>query len=100
MTGNRKHRSPVLTPRKVFAAMFLVMALLAVLFFDTWCAVQCRRTGYEIMEARSRTEKLAEIRKKLRIEESRLKSPQVLGARARSEFGLVTPKPEQIVVVQ
>ncbi|MBS3808762.1 MAG: hypothetical protein KGY38_01230 [Desulfobacterales bacterium] len=100
MTANKKSTQPVLTPRRISAGIILVLALVAEVFFDTWCGVQCRRTGYEIVEAQSRQEELLETRKKLRIERGRLKSPQILGARARDELGLITPKPEQIVIIR
>lgn len=99
MNTNKKRTSPLVTPRRVAAGLAIVMIMAAEVFFDTWCAVQCRRTGYEIVRAESRQEKLLETRKKLMIEQGRLKSPQVLGIRARDEHGLITPKPEQIVIV-
>ncbi|MCF8110440.1 MAG: hypothetical protein K9J85_03020 [Desulfobacteraceae bacterium] len=99
MKTNKKLVSPVFTPRRMAAVLLLVLIMAAEVFFDTWCAVQCRRTGYEIVQAESRQKKLLETRKKLTIEQSRLKSPQVLGVRARDEHGLITPKPDQIVIV-
>lgn len=99
MVANRKKKDSMLTPRAALAAFLLMLILLAGVFFDTWCAVQCRRTGYEIVEAGRQQEELMETRRKLQIELVHLKSPQVLGARARTELGMITPKPEQIVRV-
>ncbi|MFP4193768.1 MAG: hypothetical protein ACOCY3_00780 [Desulfosalsimonas sp.] len=99
MNANKKHITPVFTLRRMAVVLLLVVIMAAQFFFDTWCAVQFRRTGYEIVQAESRQEKLLETRKKLMIERGRLKSPQVLGARARDEHGLITPKPEQVVIV-
>lgn len=99
MSVNKKQTSPIFTVRRVVMALLLVMVMGAEVFFDTWCAVQCRRTGYEIVQAESRKERLLETHKKLMIEQGRLKSPQVLGVRARDEHGLITPKNEQIVIV-
>jgi cell division protein FtsL len=99
MSGNRKVKSPLLTGRTLLAGILLMLVLLAEVFFDTWCAVQCRRTGYEIVEAGRQQEELLETRRKLQIEMVHLKSPQVLGARAKTELGMITPKPEQIVRV-
>ena len=100
MSQNRKNADPMLTSGRVFACMLLMLVLIAEVFFDTWCGVQCRRMGYEIVEARSRQEELIETRKKLRIEQGRLKSPQVLGTRAKKQQGLITPKPEQVIIIQ
>ena len=99
MADNRKFQQPLLTFRVILTVTLLVVVLLAELFFDTWCAVQCRRTGYQIVRAETRQEELMETRRQLEIEQVHLKSPQVLGARARSELGLITPKPDQIVLV-
>lgn len=99
MSANKKQTSSILTPRRIAAVLVLVAALAAEMFFDTWCAVQCRRTGYEIVRAESRQDNLFETRKKLMIERRRLQSHQVLGARAKQEHGLRTPEPEQIVII-
>lgn len=99
MNTNKKRTSALFTPRRVAAGLVIVVIMAAEVFFDTWCAVQCRRTGYEIVRAESRQEELLETQKKLMIEQGRLKSPQVLGVRARDEHGLITPKSEQIVIV-
>ncbi|MFW6334201.1 MAG: hypothetical protein ACOC0W_02945 [Desulfosalsimonas sp.] len=99
MNENRKHTGQVFTPGRLAAGLVLVVVLAAEMFFDTWCAVQCRRTGYEIVRAESRKEGFLETRKKLLIERRRLKSHQVLGVRARQEHGLKTPEPDQIVIV-
>ncbi len=97
MVANRKKKDSMLTPRAALAAFLLMLILLAGVFFDTWCAVQCRRAGYEIVQAKSSSDELMETRRKLEIELVHLKSPTVLGARAKKELGLITPKPEQIV---
>ncbi|MFW6081973.1 MAG: hypothetical protein ACOC7W_08660 [Desulfosalsimonas sp.] len=99
MSTNKKQTRPILTPRRIAAALALVALMAAEMFFDTWCAVQCRRTGYEIVRAESRQENLLETGRKLMIERRRLKSPQVLGVRAKQEHGLITPKPGQIVII-
>ncbi|MCF8094118.1 MAG: cell division protein FtsL [Desulfobacteraceae bacterium] len=99
MSSNKKHTNPIFTPPRIIAASILVLVIAAEVFFDTWCAVQCRRIGYEIVQAESRRDNLTETRKKLMIEQGRLKSPHVLGKKARDEYGLITPEPEQIVVI-
>ena len=100
MSQNRKQTNTILTPKMVAVGFVLTAALIAELFFDTWCAVQCRRTGYEIVQAESRRDDLKETRKKLQIERVRLQSPEVLGSLAKESLGLTTPKPEQVVIVK
>lgn len=57
------------------------------------------RIGYEITEAMERQEDLLEKKKNLKIELARLRSPKTLNRMAEARFGLVTPKPEQIVMI-
>lgn len=99
MSTKKKHKETIFTARLIFAVSVLVLAMAAEMFFDTWCAVQCRRTGYEIVQAESRQNKLAETSKRLMIERGRLKSPHVLGVKAKKKYGLISPEPEQIVVI-
>lgn len=96
---NRKRGEEILSPRMVAVGMILLIGVLAEVFFATWCGVQCRRTGYELVQAREEQEKLEEMRKKLQIERVRLESPQILGSYAREKLGLTTPKPDQIVIM-
>ncbi len=96
---NKKRGEELLTPRLVVVGMILLTGLLAEVFFATWCGVQCRRIGYELVQAREEQEKLGEMRKKLQIERVRMQSPRLLGSYAREKLGLTTPKPDQIVIM-
>ncbi len=79
---------------------FLFMALFMVeLFSYTWCRVQCTRIGYEISRAAADQKKGLAIRNNLKIELARLKSPQRIARIARERLGLITPKPEQTIII-
>lgn len=97
MALNRKKKDPLFTPRTALAGFLIMLILLAEVFFDTWCAVQCRRAGYEIVRAENQGKELEEMQRKLEIEIIHLKSPSVLGVRAKTELGLITPRPGQII---
>jgi len=88
-----------LTSRVVGICLLLLFIFIFEFFFRTWCGVQCIRTGYEITDAMERQETLLDMQKNLEIELARLTSPQTLGRIAEARFGLVTPNPEQVVVM-
>lgn len=69
------------------------------LFLYTWCRVQFVRTGYEITKASHDRQQLLKIQQNLVIELARLKSPERIESIARQHLGLITPAPEQIMVI-
>jgi len=88
-----------LTSRVVGICLLLLFIFIFEFFFRTWCGVQCIRTGYEITDAMERQEDLLDMKKNLKIELARLTSPQTLGRIAEARFGLLTPAPDQVVVM-
>ena len=72
----------------------MMAALIAELFFSTWCRVQYTRTGYEITAATSQNRNLYAVQRNLKIELERLKSPKRIEAKALA-LGLMVPTPEQ-----
>lgn len=76
------------------------MALFMIEFFSyAWCRVQCTRVGYEISKATADHKEELAIRNNLKIELARLKSPQRIARIARERLGLITPKPEQTIII-
>lgn len=96
---NKKRGETVWTGKAFAAVMVLMLVFMAEVFLDTWCGVQCRRTGYEIEQARAQKTDLKALQKKLQIERVRLKSPQALGRYARKKLDLTTPSPEQVIIL-
>jgi len=96
---NGKAPSAGITSRTVGIFLVLLFIFIFEFFLRTWCGVQCIRVGYEITEATERQEDLLDRRKNLEIELARLRSPNTLNRIAEPRFGLVTPKPDQIVVL-
>ena len=100
--GNKKNgNSPGtgLTSRVIGICLLFLFVFIFEFFFRTWCGVQCIRTGYEITEAMARQAEMLEMKENLKIETARLTSPQALGLIAEKQFDLITPKPEQIVML-
>jgi hypothetical protein len=94
---NRKFAKKSLQARSpLMIGLWVVMmaALIAELFFSTWCRVQYTRTGYEITAATRQNQNLFTAQRNLRIELERLKSPKRIEAKALA-LGLMTPTPEQ-----
>jgi len=86
--------------RKMVGWWFTIMSLfMGELFVYTWCRVQCVRTGYEITDVSEEHRRLLTIEQNLMIELTRLRSPERIERIARQKLGLVSPTPEQIIVV-
>ena len=96
---NKKRGETLWTPRFAAICMILMLIFMAEVFFDTWCGVQCRRTGYEIEQARAQQNDLRTLQKKMQIERVRLTSPQALGQYAKNQLDLTTPSPEQVIIL-
>lgn len=95
---NKKAGGSTFTGKTIAILLVLMVIFFAELFFDTWCGVQCLRTGYEISDASAQQEKLTDLQKKLNIELMRLQSPQALRSLAQ-QYGLSVPEPDHIVVM-
>ena len=91
----RKQRNPKVT----IACLFLMFAFIAELLFYTWCRVQYVRVKYEITEQTNRMRKLSAMQDNLKIELARLRSPQRIARIAKNQLGLITPIPEQTIII-
>ena len=91
----RIKRNPVLT-----TTYLVLMALfIAELLFSAWCREQSRKIDSDIIKQTQKSEQLSAMRDKLKIEHARLKSPQRIARIAREKLGLITPTPEQTVII-
>jgi cell division protein FtsL len=66
----------------------------------TWSRVQCIGIGYEISRGNEKRARLVTVQKNLTIELARLRSPERIARIARERLGLITPKPDQVIIVQ
>ena len=85
-----------------FMGVWIVLTCLfiAELLVYTWCRVQCIRTGYEISAEANRQVELIAVKKKLRIELQRLKSPERIARIAKERLNLALPTSEQIITIR
>jgi cell division protein FtsL len=88
--GNTKN----LGIRLVILALFI-----GELFLYTWCRVQCTRTGYEISRENKNYRQMLLMKKNLKIELARLKSPERIAKIAESKLGLVMPSAKQTIII-
>jgi cell division protein FtsL len=82
----------------VIFIIFMTIFLGELLFF-TWCRVQTIGTGYEISKETQRRQDLINFQNNLKIELARLKSPERIAKIAKNQLGLVTPTPEQMIII-
>ena len=82
----------------VMLIIFMTIFLGELLFF-TWCRVQTIGTGYEISKETQRHQDLINFQNNLKIEMARLKSPERIAKIAKNQLGLITPTPEQMIII-
>ena len=84
----------------IMVILFIFMTIfLGELLFFTWCRVQTIGTGYEISKETQRHQDLISFQNNLKIELARLKSPERIAKIAKNQLGLVTPTPEQMMII-
>jgi cell division protein FtsL len=79
-----------------FFAMMLAFFLL-VGMSHVWVNSKRTQMGYSLSQIKKETEQIREYNRKLKLEIASLKSPERLENKARKEFGLRYPLPQQIV---
>jgi cell division protein FtsL len=82
----------------VMSIIFMTILLGELLFF-TWCRVQTIGTGYEISKETQRHQDLINFQNNLKIELARLKSPERIAEIAKNQLDLITPTPEQMIII-
>lgn len=91
----RIKRNPILT----MAGLVLMALFIGELLFSAWCREQSRIIDTDIIKQTQIAERLADMQAKLKIELAVLKSPKRITKIARERLGLITPTPEQTMVI-
>jgi cell division protein FtsL len=81
------------------AALLATLIIVALLLFQVWSRHRVLAMGYEISEKIAEQESLLETQRRLRIEMRVLTRSDRLEPIARKQLGLITPTPEQILLV-
>jgi len=87
------------TPHATVISIIFMTIFLGELLFFTWCRVQTIGTGYEISKETQRRQDLINFQNNLKIELARLKSPERIAKIAKNQLGLITPTPEQMIII-
>ena len=84
----------------LYKAAFAAVMVVAVVFLFLWCRLAVIDMGYEISNLNKAGAVEREQNKRLRLELTRLKSPERIEAVAKGELGLVYPSVKQIIRVK
>lgn len=84
----------------IVLGLVLMAIFICELLGYTWCRVQYTGVGYEITRATEEQARLKVVRKALKVELARLKSPERLAGIAETSIGLNMPTSRQIVVIE
>jgi cell division protein FtsL len=83
--------------------MIVLVTLLSILIleglFFIWCRTHCIQTGYEMAQEMETYRSLIAMENNLRVEFSRLKSPERIAQIARTQLELELPNPERMYVL-
>jgi cell division protein FtsL len=86
-------------PKLIMAYLVLMVVFIAELLFSAWCREQCRKIDSAIIKQTRTSERLLARQDQLKIELAHLKSPQRIAKIAREQLGLITPAPNQTIVL-
>ena len=78
--------------------VILIVVFMAELLVYSWCRVQYVHTGYEITEARQKSQVLIALQQELTVEEARLRSPERIRQIAEKR-GLTMPDLGRVFVM-
>jgi len=99
MTDGRKKKRIKRNPKLAMAYLVVMAVFIAELLFSAWCREQSRKIDSDIIKQTQKARRLSARQDKLKIELARLKSPQRIAKIARDRLGLITPAPEQTIVL-
>ena len=68
--------------------------------FYVWSHIQVVNIGYEISQANKERRKLLQLNKNLKLEIATLKSLHYVESIAKRDFRLMSPKPDQLVIIK
>ena len=97
--STRKTLKNIYTPHATVISIIFMTIFLGELLFFTWCRVQTIETGYEISKETQRRQDLINFQNNLKIELARLKSPERIAKIEKNQLGLITPTPEQMIII-
>ena len=84
----------------LYISALAAVMVVAVVFLFLWCRLTVIDMGYEISGLNKTGAVEREKNKRLRLELTRLKSPERIEAVAKGELGLIYPSGNQIIRVQ
>ena len=79
--------------------MVVMFVFIAELLFYTWCRVQNVQHGYEISRETHSQKQLLAYQNKLKIELTRLKSPDRIAQIAKQQLGLIMPTTDKTIMI-
>ena len=97
--SNRKAKKNIRKPNEMLLLIIFMAIFLMELLFFTWCRVQTIGAGYEISREAKRQQDLITLKNNLKVELARLKSPERIAKIAKNQLGLITPTPEQMIII-
>ena len=86
-------------PKLIMACLAVMFVFICELLFYAWCRVQFTHIRFDIAKQADKAMELSAMQDNLKIELARLKSPKRIAEIAREQLGLITPTPQQTIVL-
>ncbi|MDY7030788.1 MAG: cell division protein FtsL [Thermodesulfobacteriota bacterium] len=91
----KTRNSSVMVMSLIIAAIMISCSL-----FYVWSHIQVVNIGYEISQANKERRKLLQLNKSLKLEIATLKSLHYVESIAKRDLRLMSPKPDQLVIIK
>ena len=99
--GNRKAKVSYWDKgHRFFLAFSMALVFVGFALVFVWSNYQGVQTGYVIASLHQEQTRLIDLRRKLKLELANLTSLDRLEKAAKSRLGLITPKPDQVQVIE
>jgi len=99
--GNRKAKVSFWAQgHRLFLALSVALIFVGIALVFVWSNYQAVQTGYVISRLHQEQVRMMDLNRKLKVELANLTSLDRLERLAKNEMGLVTPRPDQIQVIE
>lgn len=86
--------------KKFLNIVLLFLFLTASIFGCLWTRLKVVETGYKLSNLTDRLKEARETNKKLKLEIATLKSLNRIEAVAKTDLGMISPSPNQVVIIK
>lgn len=84
----------------ILLSLIITVIVISCSLFCVWSHIQVINLGYEISQANTKSKELLQLNKKLKLEIATLTSPNRVEGIAKNKLRLISPKPDQRIIIK